>query len=114
MAREYQNDLILNFLAERGDCSMQDIADLIESSTRTAERKIAKLMADDYPIETWRGGINKGGARLIAGSVPKIRKAMTRAELSWVAALIAEAHAQGKTARGIDTARLVGLFTPPK
>lgn len=114
MAREYQTDQILNFLAERGECKMRDIAELLELGMTATKERIAKLIADDYPIETYCGGITRGGVRLIAGSVPRLRKAMTRCELSFVANLIIQAHARGETARGIDMQRLVELFTPPK
>ena len=54
---------ILNILSDGKKHTMQEIADEIEVSERTVRRHIQSL-SYRYPIETFCGGIERGGVKL--------------------------------------------------
>ena len=54
---------ILNVLSDGKKHTMQEIADVVEVSERTVRRHIQSL-SYRYPIETFCGGIERGGVRL--------------------------------------------------
>ena len=54
---------ILNILSDGKKHTMQEIADEIEVNERTVRRHVQSL-SYRYPIETFCGGIEKGGVRL--------------------------------------------------
>lgn len=54
---------ILNYISDGKIHSMQEIADEVEVSRITVQRHIQSL-SYRYPIETLRGGINRGGVKL--------------------------------------------------
>ncbi len=54
---------ILNFISDGKIHTLQEIADEVEISYSTAKRHIQSL-SYRYPIETFCGGINRGGVRL--------------------------------------------------
>lgn len=54
---------ILNYISDGKLHSMQEIANEVEVSRVTVQRHIQSL-AYRYPIETLRGGINRGGVKL--------------------------------------------------
>lgn len=54
---------ILNVLSDGKKHTMQEIADIVEVSERTVRRHIQSL-SYRYPIETFCGGIDRGGVKL--------------------------------------------------
>ena len=54
---------ILNFLSDGKRHTMQEIASAVEVNERTVRRHISSL-SYRYPIETFCGGIERGGVRL--------------------------------------------------
>lgn len=54
---------ILNVLSDGKRHTMQEIADIVEVSERTVRRHVQSL-SYRYPIETFCGGIERGGVRL--------------------------------------------------
>lgn len=54
---------ILNVLTDGNKHTMQEIADIVEVSEKTVRRHIQSL-SYRYPIETFCGGIERGGVRL--------------------------------------------------
>lgn len=54
---------ILNVLADGKKHTMQEIAEIVEVSERTVRRHVQSL-SYRYPIETFCGGIERGGVRL--------------------------------------------------
>ena len=54
---------ILNLLSDGKKHTMQEIADAVEVSERTVRRHITSL-SYRYPIETFCGGIERGGVKL--------------------------------------------------
>ena len=54
---------ILNVLLDGNMHTMQEIADYVETSERTVRRHIASL-SYRFPIETFCGGIERGGVKL--------------------------------------------------
>ena len=54
---------ILNILSDGKLHTFNEIAEIVEVSRKTVERHILSL-SYRYPIETFRGGINRGGVQL--------------------------------------------------
>ncbi len=64
---------ILNYISDGKVHTLQEIADEVEVSWHTAQRHIQSL-AYRYNIETFCGGVNRGGVRLIAEQKVSVEK----------------------------------------
>ena len=104
---------ILNVLSDCKIHTLQEIADVVEVSKKTVQRHIQSL-SYRYPIETFCGGINKGGVYLDKNYIYQ-GVMLTNDELQ----VINQALAMLQNSKGIEVnkelvASLISRFTPPK
>lgn len=103
---------ILNVLTDCKIHTLQEIADVVEVSKKTVQRHIQSL-SYRYPIETFCGGINKGGVYLDKNYLYQ-GKTLTIDELQ----IIKQALAMLQNSKGIDVneeliSNLITRFTLP-
>ena len=103
---------ILNVLSDCKIHTLQEIADVVEVSKKTVQRHIQSL-SYRYPIETFCGGINKGGVYLDKNYLYQ-GKTLTIDELQ----IIKQALAMLQNSKGIDVneeliSNLITRFTLP-
>lgn len=104
---------ILNILSDCEIHNAQEIADEIEVSKKTVYRHIQSL-SYRYPIQTFRGGINRGGVCLDKNYLIQ-GKALTNDELQLINKALT--LLQKNESEGFDNETLNSLvvrFSPPK
>lgn len=103
---------ILNYISDGRIHTLQEIANEVEVSYSTAKRHIQSL-SYRYPIETFCGGINRGGVKLDTKYIVQ-GKIITNEKLQILdkaLSLLQESDAQGVNQRLLE--ELIKDFAPP-